>query len=58
MSAKRNDVIEAFDLAVVKLESYIEAVRDSEECARLVGVLPDLRDARHRFELASMPEEP
>jgi hypothetical protein len=53
----RNDTIAALDVAVVAVGAYIEQVTDSAERARLVGVLPDLRDARYRFERATAPEE-
>jgi hypothetical protein len=54
---KRNDVIAKFDDVANALRKYIEGVADSGERARLVGVLPRLRDVAYEFERATAPDE-
>lgn len=54
---RRHATIAAFDDAVRLVGSYLEQAEDREERTRLVGVLPDLRNVRHRFELATSPED-
>lgn len=53
----RNDTIAAFDDAVRLVGGYIERCQDSDERGRLIGVLPALREVRHQFEVATLPDE-
>jgi len=53
----RNEVIARFDDTIGAMQRYIDEFPDGEERGRLVGQIPDLRDVRHRFELATAPDD-
>lgn len=53
----RNNTIESLDVALNAVRGYIDTRTDQEERLRLLGLEPDLRDLRHRFELATSPED-